>query len=230
MTSSRPASSYRTLASVSRIQLLYILQQRGTMTVGDLAEVTGLHHNTAREHLQRLIAEGFVTCQPENKESKGRPRMLYSAATGPDHTDGSVRAAKVEAAELHGDRVRRMLKIEPVTRSPLQRQVDALDHHLDECGFDALVTHGGAGGDRVHLRDCPYSEMVEEHPEVCRVHFGLLKGLLESTEGPLSAGTLHPLVEPDTCILKLNRSAEPADQAPAPTHPESIIYHGVSRL
>ncbi|MCY7290540.1 MAG: MarR family transcriptional regulator [Cryobacterium sp.] len=216
-------SSYRTLASFSRIQLLHFLQQRGTMTVGDLAEATGLHHNTAREHLQRLIGDGFVTCQPESKDSKGRPRMLYRASPGPGHADGSIRAQKALAAERHGDQVRRMLRVEAVIHSPLQQQLDALDDHLDESGFDARLEIDSADGDRVHLHECPYSEMVKAHPEVCRVHFGLLKSLLEVTEGPLSADALHPLVEPNTCTLDLHRS----DGTP-PT--PAIIYHGVSGL
>ena len=53
----------------------------------DLAEATGLHHNTTREHLNRLIHDGFDTCLAESKEFKGRPRMLYSFATGTDHPD-----------------------------------------------------------------------------------------------------------------------------------------------
>ncbi|TFC91547.1 metalloregulator ArsR/SmtB family transcription factor [Cryobacterium sp. TMT3-29-2] len=243
MTPSTPSSSYRTLASFSRIQLLFFLQQRGTMTVGDLAEATGLHHNTAREHLQRLIGDGFVTCQPESKDSKGRPRMLYSAtAAGPDRADGSIRAAKVEAAERNGDQVRRMLRVEAVIHSPLQRQLDALDDHLDQSGFDARLEIDGTDGNRVHLHECPYSEMVKAHPEVCRVHFGLLKTLLEVTEGPLSADALHPLVAPDTCTLDLHRSdakpgtdAEPtlgrtAEPAVEEQSKPAIICHGVSGL
>ena len=228
MTSSYPASSYRTLASFSRIQLLYFLQQRGTMTVGDLAEATGLHHNTTREHLQRLIGDGFVTSRPENKDSKGRPRMLYSAAAGPGQADGSIREKKARAAELHGDQVRRMLRVDAVIHSPLQRQLDALDDHLDGSGFDARLDIDAADGDRVHLHECPYSEMVTAHPEVCRVHFGLLKTLLEVTEGPLSADALHPLVKPNTCTLDLHRSdVEPTDDAQSEP---AIIYHGVSGL
>ena len=222
------SSSYRTLASFSRVQLLFFLQQRGTMTVGDLAEATGLHHNTAREHLQRLIGDGFVTCRPETKDSKGRPRMLYSAAAGPDQVDGSIRAAKAAAADRHGDQVRRMLQVDAVIHSPLQRQLDALDEHLDESGFDARLALDTADGDRVHLHECPYIEMVTVHPEVCRVHFGLLKTLLEVTEGPLSADALHPLVEPNTCILDLHR-AEPEPEAETEPAP-AIIYHGVSGL
>lgn len=225
MTLPRPPSSYRTLASFSRIQLLFFLQQRGTMTVGDLAEATGLHHNTTREHLQRLIGDGFVTCRPETKDSKGRPRMLYSASGGSDQVDGAIRAAKVEAAERHGDQVRRILRVEAVIHSPLQRQLDALDDHLDESGFDAKLDDDG---EHMHLHECPYIDMVKLHPEVCRVHFGLLKSLLEVTHGPLSANKLHTLVEPNTCTLDLHRSdADPSDNSqllPA------TIYHGVSGL
>ena len=227
MTSPRSASSYRTLASFSRIQLLHFLQQRGTMTVGDLAEAAGLHHNTTREHLQRLIGDGYVTCSPEIKDAKGRPRILYSVSAGPDESDGPVRATKAEAAERHGDLVRLMLRVEAVIHSPLQRQLDALDDHLDDSGFDAKLD---ADGEHVHLHDCPYIDMVKLHPEVCRVHFGLLKGLLEVAQGPLSADALHPLVEPNTCTLDLHRSDN--DQIDeSETAPErSILYHGVSGL
>jgi len=194
------------------------------MTVGDLAEASGLHHNTTREHLHRLIGDGFVTCQPESKDSKGRPRMLYSASAGPAQAAGVIRAAKVEAAQRRGDQVRRMLRVEAVIHSPLQRQLDALDDHLDESGFDARLD---GDGEHVHLHACPYIDMVKLHPEVCRVHFGLMKSLLEVTHGPLSAEALHILVEPNTCTLDLHRSDEdPIDES------ESVptIYHGVSGL
>ena len=203
----RSAPSYRTLASISRITLLLHLQRRGTMTVGDLAEAAGLHPNTAREHLQRLVDDGFITCQPETRETKGRPRMLYSAAAGTAEP-GSVRAAKAEAAQRRGDLVRKLLPLEAVDTSPRQCQMDALDDHLDASGFDS---DHDPDGTHVHLHDCPYSEMVKLHPEVCTVHFGLIKALLEQTDGPLRADRMHPLVGPDICTLDLlERVLEPA--------------------
>jgi DNA-binding transcriptional ArsR family regulator len=129
------APSYRTLASLSRIILLDVLQQRGAMDIVDLATAAGLHHNTAREHLHRLIAAGFVTCEPEPRHSKGRPRMLYSAARGADHKAGSIREEKVAVAVRHGEQVRHLLPIEPSPCRPsssLTRQLDALDEPLEE--------------------------------------------------------------------------------------------------
>lgn len=194
------------------------------MTVGDLAEAAGLHPNTAREHLQRLVDDGFITCQPEVRETKGRPRMLYSAAIG-SNGPGTVRAALAEAAERRGDLVRRLLPIEAVDRSPRQRQIDALDDHLDQSGFD--FDHD-VDGSRVHLHECPYSEMVKQHPEVCTVHYGLLQAALEQTDGPLLAGRMHPFSGPDTCTLDLLvRVLEPA-LASATSAP--VIINGVSKL
>ncbi|TFC88709.1 metalloregulator ArsR/SmtB family transcription factor [Cryobacterium sp. TMT3-29-2] len=213
------SSSYRTLASFSRITLLHHLMQRGTMTVGDLAEAAELHHNTTREHLQRLIRDGFVTWEVEHREAKGRPRILYSAASGADSRDGCIREAQAQASELRGDQVRQMLPIEAVLHSPLQRQIDALDDHLDQTGFDAKLA---ADGRHVHLHECPYSEMARVHPEVCRVHFGLLRGILEQTDGPLSADALHPFVERNTCTLEISRT----DYEPLPPERDPAVAVG----
>ena len=207
--------SYKTLASLSRMNLLYQLQQRGTMTVNDLAEAAGLHHNTAREHLDRLISEGFVTCTAEPRETKGRPRMLYSAASGTDSNTDSVRARKIDAALVRAEHIRRMQPTAPTTQST-QRQFDALDDHLDQAGFDARVSDDQL---RVSLRDCPYSEMVREHPEVCGVHFRLIKDVLAQAEGPLRARQLNLIDAPKLCTIDLHHLA------PLPTsdEPEAAI-------
>ena len=150
--------------------------------------------------------------------------MMYSAAEGVDHEDGSIRGAKVEAAERRGDQVRRLLPIQVVPHTPLQRQLDALDDHLDQTGFDAELA---ADGRRIELHACPYIDMVRAHPEVCGVHHGLLVSLLVQTEGPLKGGTLTPFTGHDTCTFEMVTAPAAVDTAP-PT--PVIIIHGVSRL
>lgn len=49
------------------------------MTVDALADEVGLHVNTAREHLDQLVASGFVAREPEQRRTRGRPRLLYRA-------------------------------------------------------------------------------------------------------------------------------------------------------
>lgn len=81
----RPVSTYRALASSSRVEILYVLQEQGELPLDDIAESVRLHHNTVREHLDRLIDAGFVERKPEHRGTRGRPRMLYRAAEAPGH-------------------------------------------------------------------------------------------------------------------------------------------------
>ena len=208
--------SYKTLASLSRMNLLYQLQSRGTMSVNDLAEATGLHHNTAREHLDRLINEGFVTCAPEARDSKGRPKMLYSPASGIKSELGSIQSRKIEAAQVRAEQLRRMVPLAPRVQPALagcagpaaQRQLDALEDHLDQSGFDASVA---SNGDQLHLHDCPYSEMVKDHPEVCGVHYRLIQDVLEQADGPLRAVGLNLIDAPHRCMIDVVAQPEPND-------------------
>ncbi|TFC24456.1 MarR family transcriptional regulator [Cryobacterium sp. TMT1-3] len=213
--------SYKTLASLSRMNLLYQLQSRGTMTVNDLAEAAGLHHNTAREHLDRLINEGFVTCAPQPRDSKGRPKMLYSAAGGVSTELGSIRSRKIEAAQERADQLRRMLPagqaaVAGCAGPAAQRQLDALDDHLDQAGFDASIA---ANREQLHLRDCPYSEMVKDHPEVCGVHYRLIQGVLEQADGPLRAVGLNLVDAPHLCVIDVVAIPVARDDEPAPSTP-----------
>ncbi|GEA89897.1 helix-turn-helix transcriptional regulator [Cellulomonas cellasea] len=74
----RRASAYRVLASDKRVAMLHLLQRTGgPMTVDTLAGEVGLHVNTAREHLDQLVASGFVAREPELRRTRGRPRILY---------------------------------------------------------------------------------------------------------------------------------------------------------
>ncbi|MGO1316991.1 MAG: helix-turn-helix transcriptional regulator [Cellulomonadaceae bacterium] len=88
---SRRVATYRALASTSRVTLLDALQGAQSMTIAELSDVAGLHPNTTREHLARLIDAGFVTCSPEERHTRGRPRIVYRAveqeSTGPDTDD-----------------------------------------------------------------------------------------------------------------------------------------------
>jgi predicted ArsR family transcriptional regulator len=217
-------SSYRTLASFSRINLLYHLQKRGTMTVNDLATVTGLHPNTAREHLARLIDENYVTCEPESRDTKGRPRMMYSAVDGCEHLDEAKRNAKVALAERRADQVRILLPIREVARTPEQRQIDVIEDHLDQSGYDWDID---LGAHHVHLHQCPFADMVRDHPEVCGVHFRILQSLLQQTGGPLEADRIHPFSGADTCTVDIAHSGSGAGDAPTS---EAAIIHGVSVL
>jgi len=67
---------HRVLAGASRSRLLAVLQ-RATEPMGirELANAVDLHPNTAREHLDRLVAAGLVTREAAPPSGRGRPSL-----------------------------------------------------------------------------------------------------------------------------------------------------------
>lgn len=256
----RRVNAYRALASASRVTLLDALQQRDGMTITELAEVSGLHTNTAREHLGRLIDAGFVTCEPEERHTRGRPRMLYRAVAGKDTVSsetheqrtkdalaraeltrmllagfgtgtpedaGRARDLGVAAAQEHGS----FLGAPALTPAAgtdasearlAQQQLDVLEDHFDQIGFEVDVDPEGL---ELHLRHCPFYDLARQRPEVvCRVHEGLASGVLSRVCGPLTLERILPFVGPEHCIVRLNRQAGDArgDEASEPVGPPPL--------
>lgn len=171
---------YKTLDSLSRINLLHALQTRGALTVDELAQATGLHPNTAREHLHRLIAVGLVRAEPILRGVRGRPVLRYRAS-GATAGRESTREAR-----------------------PAQ-QLAALDGHLARCGFTAAIDLGMG---RLTLRDCPFAALSHGNPQVCEVHRTLIADALAASPGPVSAGRLRRLVTEHECTLELTRAPD----------------------
>jgi len=180
---------YKTLDSLSRINLLHALQTRGALTIDELSEATGLHPNTAREHLQRLVAVGLVRSQPILRGSRGRPMLRYRAS------GSESRAASGPAPTMTPPRP---------TGRPAQ-QLASLGEHLGRCGFAAAVDPGVR---QLTVRDCPFSALSEDNPQVCEVHRTLIADALRASPGPVRAGRLHRFATEHECTLELTREQE----------------------
>ena len=83
-TSDRSAfTTHRALASQSREQLLHLLNESDeVLTISELADRTGLHPNTVREHLNILIAAELVNSESQTSGGRGRPTALERRALG----------------------------------------------------------------------------------------------------------------------------------------------------
>ncbi|WP_336641738.1 helix-turn-helix transcriptional regulator [Microbacterium sp. USHLN272] len=190
------------ISTYSRVQLLHLVQTRAQRTIGELCEATGLHANTVREHLQRLIEGGYVIAATEHRTTRGRPRTLYSAATGMADASSPIARDKVSAAARRGDLLRRVM---PGATSDLGRdatyQLDALIEHLEESGFEPVVDDVQL---TVDLSPCPHAAgRAEDRPMLCRVHLGLMQGVLTEAGGPISADAVRTSALPADCTVQL---------------------------
>lgn len=201
----RPATdAYRVLSCESRQAILRLLQENGTrMGVEDVARGVGRHVNTVREHLDRMVAAGFLDRAPEVRTTRGRPRMLYRALPtarvgDPDQPvrDQLVRVLLSEygrpavprrpAAEEAGERWALDFPCPTAghDEGTADSQMVALDNHFRGLGFDPVLDPASR---TLRLGHCPFADLVTEHGDVvCGVHLGLARGMLARHEGPLT--------------------------------------------
>lgn len=194
------------ISSYSRVRILHLVQSRAQRTISEICDATGLHPNTVREHLQRLIDGGYIVQEFEQRATRGRPRALYSAATGEPDATSPIARAKAEAAAERGDLLRRALPdLAGGLKSSEARQLDALIEHLEESGFEPVIDEEQL---TVELSPCPHAAALPEHrPMLCQVHLGLMQGVLGEARGPLLAREVRTPSSAQECTVELERIA-----------------------
>ncbi|MDQ1130811.1 winged helix-turn-helix transcriptional regulator [Microbacterium sp. SORGH_AS_0888] len=194
-------AAYSAISSYSRVQLLHLLQGRPQRSIAELCEATGLHANTVREHMQRLIDGGYVVAETEKRTVRGRPRVLYSAAS-PDEAS-PIAQRKARDAARRGDLMRRVLPGAHAAGLPTEalHQLDALTDDLGDAGFDPLVDESAL---TVDLSPCPHGTATDADRRVlCHVHLGLMDGVLAQAGGPLRVAGMAPSCDPTQCVVRL---------------------------
>jgi predicted ArsR family transcriptional regulator len=209
---------HQALAGISRSRLLAVLRRSNApMDIRELAAAVDLHPNTAREHLDRLVAAGLVVRGTAAPAGRGRPGLRYAAAPTDGVSDpaGAYRAlASVlvvelsgrpdveEAARSAGERWGAQAAGQLGTAGDAEAALDRLVGVLDQLGFSP--ERSAAEEPSLMLHRCPFRPLALEHAEVvCGVHLGLLRGALRAMGAPLDAVGLDPFVEPDLCRAHL---------------------------
>lgn len=200
-------------------------------TIRDLVAELGGHPNTVRLHLQRLVAEGWVTEETRPATGRGRPARVYrpaphaeTAAADPvaeeylglatafaEHLsrgDAPAQEAR-EVGRLWGARLagRSGGTGNGATRpdeedGATQRRARAeVLRLLDGLGFSPRDD----GPERpVQLRTCPLLTAAKANPEViCTVHLGLVEGAMEARGGSGEGVSLVPFAAPGACHLRV---------------------------
>jgi predicted ArsR family transcriptional regulator len=190
-----------------------------SLTVTDVAALTGLHVNTARFHLDALVRGGLVERTAEERNVPGRPRILYSARgelpgprsygllaemlTGLVASLADAGPAATEAGREWGRHL--VERAMPSQRLDATDAVARLNRVLDAIGFQPEVRHRETTQDiEVRLHHCPFREVAVRHTDVvCEIHLGLMQGALGELQAPVEAISLEPFVSPNLCVARL---------------------------
>lgn len=203
----RRRTDFRGLAESSRVRLLRQVQASPGSTVQLLAERTGLHVNTVRDHLRALEAEGLVAAEACPTGGRGRPPITYRAVVDPDANP--VARRRIARATEHGDALRRIaspsdpdegLGDQGLSDDALH-QLDTLYTHLDDAGLEPELDDRRL---EVGLVPCPYFRIVHEDRDLaCAVHAQIIRDTLAQVPGPLRLRELRPFVGPAACLVLL---------------------------
>jgi len=237
------AAAYRALAGRSRRALLAALRQAGRpLDASEAAAAVGLHRNTARVHLDLLWKAGLVRRQPEDRSSKGRPRMLYEPAAPPASMAAADGAKEPGYRELAGLLAQQLAQVADLPGEAIlagRRWAAALDERPLPAGplsaaeaaaeVTAVLSRLGFGPEqdlghgRILLHRCPFADVAREsRAVVCGIHLGLLTATAERLNSPLRIAGLDPFVtdNPPVCVVRLttprSRRGRPGLEEAAP--------------
>ena len=196
------------------------------VTAAQVAEKFDLHPNVARHHLDKLAAGGYLEVSVERARGAkaGRPSKHYKVASKetefelPVRTDDLVLTLLGKAlaalpadkahdiAEQVGTEYGRTMAVslsgsDPQAghrslRSAIQAVADALTAH----GFAA---HAEKKSDslRIVTSHCPFGDVAMEHPVICAVERGMVKGMLGALYGETDPVTMGTIASGDTLCV-----------------------------
>jgi len=188
------------------------------VTASEIAERFDLHPNVARHHLDKLSSGGYLEITTERVAGgAGRPSKRYRASTDEVTLDVPVRHDDV-LVELLG---RALGELGPERAAVLAEEVGieygrtmatAMGDHTTKSFraalhvvADALSAHGFAAhaekeGSKLRIvtEHCPFGAAAVEHPVICAVDRGMVKGMLGALCGDTDVSTEASLPRGDT--------------------------------
>lgn len=202
---------------------LFVRGRADGVTAADVAAEFDVHPNVARHHLDKLAAGNYVevaVARPTGGGA-GRPSKRYSAAAELAVGDLPVRSddlvlsllgktldllphdrAEAIAEEVGQEYGRAMAAA--LTGSDLAASQRSLRSAMQAVA-DALTAHGFAAhtekrNDQLRIinNHCPFGDVALEHPVVCAVDRGMVKGMLRALYGEAEVSTMASLPQGDT--------------------------------
>jgi predicted ArsR family transcriptional regulator len=218
-----------------RTHIIQILRDaKEPLSVAEVADMVGVHVNTARFHLESLVDAGLATRETEVRQAPGRRRILYSG-TLPDQTHERAQGYRLLAEILTATIAAKFPEIGDemyqvgaewgryLTSRPAPFEVfdetELAERVVDK--LDALWFAPELRKDpepELVLHNCPFYRSALQSPQVvCQLHAGMVNGSLEELRSCQRIVELWPQEVPHRCRAVLG---------PVPDEPmENVTLH-----
>lgn len=191
----------------------------------EVAAKLGMHVNTARGHLEELLAQQAISSVTAPAKGRGRPSLIFrvrvpdnhsvareyitlievlSATLGdPDHPDEqALDQARAIGRKWAGD-----MAADGQQVGSVQQALGPLFHRLRDMGFDPSLPENSTASDtqaELSLHSCPFvADSVPPTPVVCAIHEGFISQMVSGV-GPVRV-ELTPFASAGECSVTLSQ-------------------------
>ena len=205
---------------------LFAREESAGVTATQVAERFGVHPNVARHHLDKLAAGGYLEVAVERAEGAGAGRPSKHYRVSPDAKVDLTGDVPVHSDDLVLSLLGRALALLPHDKAEAMAEEVGQEYGLAmaqgltgadlavgqrslrsamQAVADALTAHGfAAHADqrnnqlRIVNNHCPFGDVAIDHPVICAVDRGMVKGMLQSIYGDTSPELSASLPQGDT--------------------------------
>jgi len=205
---------------------LFAREESTGVTATQVAERFGVHPNVARHHLDKLAAGGYLEVAVERAEGAGAGRPSKHYRVSPDAKVDLTGDVPVHSDDLVLSLLGRALALLPHDKAEAMAEEVGQEYGLAmaqgltgadlavgqrslrsamQAVADALTAHGfAAHADqrnnqlRIVNNHCPFGSVAIEHPVICAVDRGMVKGMLTALYGVADVATMQSLPQGDT--------------------------------
>ena len=205
---------------------LFAREETTGVTATQVADRFGVHPNVARHHLDKLAAGGYLEVAVERAEGAGAGRPSKHYRVSPDAKVDLTGDVPVHSDDLVLSLLGRALALLPHDKAEAMAEEVGQEYGLAmaqgltgadlavgqrslrsamQAVADALTAHGfAAHADqrnnqlRIVNNHCPFGSVAIEHPVICAVDRGMVKGMLTALYGVADVATMQSLPQGDT--------------------------------
>lgn len=167
--------------------LLRFYADRKALTVDEVARASGIHRTVAFDHLERLVALGYLEVE-RRRGFAGKPAKIYRLTAGPVQISHPMRRYDVLAealarsfGEMGSEGANAMKQAGLMLGRSLARpRTSSVANALEP-----LSEMGGqyeTADDSIVCLNCLFAEVCRRVPEICLFHAGVIEGLI-GTQG-----------------------------------------------
>lgn len=165
--------------TTARQKVLAYLKKPRIASAREISRSLRMSAATVRHHLRVLVSDGRLEVSSvRRRDGRGRPEKVFSlprAALG-DNLSALSDALLAEAGpEVRVDALAHHLAgASDFAGQPLARRLNLIVEKSGEMNYHARW-EAGPEGPRIIFGHCPYTAILEKHPELCRMDAALLK-------------------------------------------------------